>query len=104
MSRTRKGKRGDADSDPAKAGVEPAGSGDSNAELSFEEGLASLEAVVAQLENGDLELEEALAAFEQGVALTRRCSAQLERSERRIEELIERGGESLERPFEPGES
>ena len=49
------------------------------------------------------DVSEALSAFEQGVALTRRCSEQLESSERRIEELIERGGEMLERPFEPEE-
>ncbi len=52
---------------------------------------------------GELELEQALAAFEEGVTLTRRCSEQLERSERRIEELVEQGGEPVERPFEPEE-
>jgi len=100
MPRTRKGKGGDAAPDPAEA----AESGDAKVEPSFEEGLAQLEAVVAQLEDGELELEVALAAFEEGVALTRRCSEQLERSERRIEELIERGGELLEQPFEAEES
>ncbi|MFP8875979.1 MAG: exodeoxyribonuclease VII small subunit, partial [Myxococcota bacterium] len=67
--------------------------------MGFEESLARLEAVVARLETGELELEQALAAFEEGVHLTRHCSEQLERSERRIEELVEQGGASLERPF-----
>jgi len=103
MPRSRQRARSDAGSDASKEGFEQVSEGPPAEGLSFEESLASLEAVVARLETGDLELEEALSAFEQGVALTRRCSEQLESSERRIEELIERGGEMLERPFEPEE-
>ncbi|MEN8162176.1 MAG: exodeoxyribonuclease VII small subunit [Myxococcota bacterium] len=61
------------------------------AELSFESALARLEAIVTELESGDLALERALAAFEEGVALSRRCASQLEDAERRIERLM--GGE-----------
>ena len=39
----------------------------------FETTLDALEALVEQLESGDLSLEAALGAFEQGIALTRQC-------------------------------
>jgi exodeoxyribonuclease VII small subunit len=58
------------------------------AEPSFEEALAELEGVVAQLEAGDMPLEQALVAFESGVKLSRRCAATLDAAERRIEILM----------------
>jgi exodeoxyribonuclease VII small subunit len=69
----------------------------------FEASLASLEALVARLEGGELELEAALAAFEEGVALARRCSSQLEAAELRIRKLEETADGPVERDFDPGE-
>ena len=103
MPKGRRSSTRDPSPDAAGAVSEGSGGGPADEELGFEESLVRLEAVVARLETGELELEQALAAFEEGVNLTRRCSEQLERSERRIEELVEQGGESLEQPFEPGE-
>jgi exodeoxyribonuclease VII small subunit len=77
------------------------GSSDSLESLAFEDALERLEALVERLEHGDLALEDALSAFEQGVGLARRCAADLDAAERRIEELVQRGGEWLKRPFEP---
>ena len=57
-------------------------------ELSFEQIVAQLSAVVAQLENGELPLEQALATFEQGVALSRLGSQRLDEAERRVELLL----------------
>ena len=54
----------------------------------FEDGMAALEEVVAQLESGDLALEDALVAFEQGVALVRMLSERLSAAEQRIEVLV----------------
>lgn len=68
----------------ARSAAKPA----SPPELSFEGALSRLEAIVSELESGDLELERALAAFEEGVALSRRCAGQLEDAERRIERLM----------------
>jgi len=56
-------------------------------EQRFEDGLASLEAVVAQLESGALSLEDALRAFEDGVALVRALRERLQAAEQRIEVL-----------------
>jgi exodeoxyribonuclease VII small subunit len=67
---------------------------------SFEAALERLEALVDRLEQGDLELEAALAAFEEGVALARRCAAQLGDAERRIEVLLRQGGGWVSRPLE----
>jgi len=69
-------------------------------ELPFEEAIEQLEHVVDQLEDGELDLEASLVAFEQGVALSRRCSEQLDAAERRIEVLVEAGGETLIRPLQ----
>jgi exodeoxyribonuclease VII small subunit len=72
-------------------------------ELGFEEALARLETIVDRLEQGDLELEQALAAFEEGVALMRRCARQLEDAERRVEVLVREGEKWLAQPFEESE-
>ena len=71
------------------------------AELSFEGALAKLEAIVAELESGELELERALAAFEEGVVLSRRCTSQLEEAERRIERLVGGPDGTGREPFAP---
>ncbi len=69
-------------------------------ELSFEDTLAGLEAVVLKLESGDLPLEDALQAFEEGVRLARVCSARLDAAERRVH-LLTRSpdGQDAEIPF-----
>lgn len=78
-------------------------SDDADEPLGFEEALGRLEGIVLQLEDGDLELEEALAVFETGVGLTRKCAERLEETERRIEVLVAEGEALVERPFEDEE-
>jgi len=60
---------------------------------SFEEGLKELEAVVKELESGELPLERALELYEKGVALSERCRKQLEEAETRIEMLTKKTNE-----------
>jgi exodeoxyribonuclease VII small subunit len=55
---------------------------------SFEEQLAELEAVVEQLERGDLTLEENVKLFERGVVLSNDCKTQLAAAESRIQVLL----------------
>jgi exodeoxyribonuclease VII small subunit len=76
---------------------------DASDELSFEVALRRLETIVDRLEEGNLELEDALSAFEDGVKLTRRCAGQLEDAERRIDELVREGEKWMTRPFEQSE-
>jgi exodeoxyribonuclease VII small subunit len=73
-------------------------------EPSFEQALARLELIVDRLEQGDLELETALADFEEGVKLTRRCAGELANAERRIEILVREGEKWIARPFESADS
>jgi exodeoxyribonuclease VII small subunit len=61
----------------------------------FEEALADLEAIVAELEGGDLELEESLTRYEAGLRSYRRCLTVLEGVEQRVELLDGEDG----RPF-----
>lgn len=69
------------------------------AHLSFEAALSQLEGIVDRLEEGELDLADALAGFEEGVQLTKHCHAQLEAAERRVEILTRAGGEWSTRPF-----
>jgi exodeoxyribonuclease VII small subunit len=55
--------------------------------LSFEEAFEELEAVVQQLEGGDLSLEEAITLYERGMGLARRCTEALEAAELRVQQL-----------------
>lgn len=57
--------------------------------LSFEQGLAALEKLVAEMEQGDLGLEDALKRFEDGVRLASQMQVALEDTGRRIERLGE---------------
>jgi exodeoxyribonuclease VII small subunit len=57
----------------------------------FESASAELEAIVKQMEEGDLSLERAMDLYERGVQLSRFCHARLEEAERRLEILNERG-------------
>lgn len=65
----------------------------------FEQGLAALEKLVAELEKGELGLEEALARFEQGVRLAGQLQSGLEDTNRRLEKL---GAEGLKPLAEEG--
>ena len=71
-------------------------------EISFEEALLKLEAVVSQLEQGDvLTLDESLQAFEEGIRLTRLCREKLDAAELRVQQLVEVDEDAFEMvPFE----
>jgi exodeoxyribonuclease VII small subunit len=57
----------------------------------FEKILHQIESIVAELENNELPLDEALKKFEEGVKLSRAGSARLEDAERRIGEILNDG-------------
>lgn len=60
-------------------------------ELAFEDAIEELEAIVEELEEGDLPLEEAMDRFERGLGLVTACRGKLEQAELKVEELIEEG-------------
>lgn len=69
---------------------------DDETPMRFEDGMAQLEELVAQLEAGDLALEEALRAFESGVGLVRVLNDQLNVAEQRVE-ILTRGADGMPR-------
>ena len=64
--------------------------------LSFDDALAQLQRVVAELEAGGQPLEEAIALYERGVALQARCERLLGDAELRVQQLVARAGGALE--------
>ena len=76
--------------DPEEVGEEREG---------FATRLGQLERVVAALEEGGLELEDALQHYREGVDLLKGCRDELDRYRRQVEELTGEAEASL-RPFE----
>lgn len=54
---------------------------------SFEESLGELQAIVSELEDGEIGLEASLARFERGIRLLRTCYSILESAEAKVELL-----------------
>ncbi len=67
--------------------------------VSFEETMSKLEEIAAELEKGDLNLEESVSKFEEGMKLSKECSNLLEDAEKRITILIKDGDEVQEENF-----
>jgi exodeoxyribonuclease VII small subunit len=61
----------------------------------FEEDLAELESLVAQIDSGELSLEESINSFEQGVGLVRALNQKLDEVDRRIEVLTRASQDQL---------
>ena len=64
-------------------------------EMTFEQALKSLEEAVAQLEKGQMPLDESLAAFETGIELTRRAQKALGEAEQKVKLLLAEEGEPV---------
>ena len=69
-----------------------------NEPLQLEKALSDLEALVEELESGELPLEQAMKRFEEGIKLTRSCQTALKDAEQKVEILLKNAGgeESLE--------
>ncbi len=59
----------------------------------FEQAIKRLEEIVAQLEEGNLPLEESLKIYEEGVELTKFCSTKLNETEDKIKTLVKTGAD-----------
>ncbi|GGH39263.1 Exodeoxyribonuclease VII small subunit [Cribrihabitans marinus] len=53
-------------------------------EMTFEQAMKELEAVVGQLERGDVALDQSITLYERGAALKKRCEAELQRAEEKV--------------------
>jgi exodeoxyribonuclease VII small subunit len=56
--------------------------------LSFEQALAELEKIVAQLERGDVALEDSIRMYERGAALKAHCEAKLKDAQLKVEQIV----------------
>ena len=66
----------------------------------FEDNVKQLESIVAQLERGDLPLEDSIRLFEDGMRLSSSCKEQLEAAEGRVQVLVrQRDGSHQTEPF-----
>ncbi len=53
-------------------------------QMTFEQAMKELEAVVGQLERGDVALDQSIALYERGAALKNRCEDELKRAEEKV--------------------
>ena len=72
-------------------------------DMSFEDHLAALEAVVRELEGEELTLEASLDRYRDGVEHLRACRKMLDGAEARLAELVAQDGGASERPLRVGE-
>jgi exodeoxyribonuclease VII small subunit len=66
----------------------------------FEDCLQRLETIVAQLEKGEIPLEQALKLFEEGIQLSHSCRKELDEAEGKVEILLKQNGKLQPEPFE----
>lgn len=57
-------------------------------ELSFEESLEKFEAIVKEMEGGDLTLKDLMSHYSEGVGLAKNCMGALERAEQTMDLLV----------------
>ncbi len=70
--------------DPAATSAAP----DDVSGLSFEQALAQLERIVADLESGQAELERSIDLYERGAKLKAHCEARLRAAQLRVEKIV----------------
>ena len=56
--------------------------------MTFEAGVARLEGLIEELENGELDLDRSLAVFEEGINLSRQLNQKLDEAEKKLELLL----------------
>ncbi len=66
----------------------------------FEDALGKLEAIVKELEKGELPLEDALGKFAEGIGLSQVCLSKLSAAEQAVDKMIrEERGQIAEYPL-----
>ena len=58
-------------------------------EKTFEENMAELQGIVEKLENGDINLDDAITEFEKAMALIKSCDAKLKQAEDSIAKIVD---------------
>lgn len=69
--------------------------------MTFETAMRELETIVRRLEEGRVDLEEAISLYERGDSLRSFCDTKLKEAQMRVEKIVETGsGEKAAIPFE----
>jgi exodeoxyribonuclease VII small subunit len=63
--------------------------------MTYEEAMAKLEQIVAQIEEGKVPLEESIEKYSQATELVRFCRTKLDSAEKKIQLLTRREGDNL---------
>jgi exodeoxyribonuclease VII small subunit len=66
------------------------------AKMTFEEALAKLEKIVAEIEEGKVSLEQSIEKYAEGIALIKQCRTILDTAEKKIQILSSKEGEVAE--------
>ena len=69
------------------------------AKANFEENMNKLETIVADLEKGDLNLDDSVKKFEEGIKISKECNEMLEEAEKKITILLQEDGKIEEKDF-----
>ncbi len=64
-------------------------------EMTFEEAMAALEAVVSQLERGEVALDQSISLYEKGAALKAHCATKLKAAEEKVELIRQQEGRAV---------
>lgn len=71
-----------------KANADPARSSEEDrTKPTFEEAVAQVEAIIEQIESGEMGLEDQIEQYAKGAELLKRCRDVLDRCEQRVEEI-----------------
>ena len=73
------------------------------AEMSFEDAMKELEAVVNRLESGDVPLEDSIKLYERGAALKEHCQKKLAEAEEKVAQIT-LDGDGKPKGTDPGRS
>lgn len=70
------------------------------AKKTFETAISRLESITAELEQGELTLEESLKKFDEGIGLVKFCNDKLEDARGRVELLLKKNDRLTTEPFQ----
>lgn len=71
----------------------------SEKEENFEDSMKKLEAIVQELEKGELNLDESVKKFEEGIIISKNANKMLETAEKKISILLQEDEEIVEKDF-----
>ena len=69
----------------------------------FESALERLETITAELESGEVKLEEAIKLYTEGLEIAKYCDKKLNEAEKKIKLIKLEDGQATEEEFENGE-